>query len=720
MKVGIRSALLLFCSGIAAGAHAQANAQESASEADTLQGESDIVVTALKRSSNIQDVAAAITAISGDTLERAAITDVRSLTKLAPSLVVGEQFGTTFVNIRGVGSNVDSGVTEPTVALYVDGVYLPRSDMATLRMVDLERVEVLRGPQGTLYGRNATGGAINFISAAPSRELTGRVTLSTGSRDAYGITGFVSGPLSDAAEIRISGGYERQDGFVKVVNTGQTLGGVNALYGRVALRARLTDTLTVDLTARYDRNRAPIPYQLYTPSPIAPPSQQTNEPFRIFADYPFGRNNQTSIFSGVVNWDISDSVTLRSTTGYVHHNGHVSVDADVTSVPFYFTPDYDRPSRALSQEITISGETSSLKWLVGVFGFHENAGATLPTQLAAAAAAAFGLPTDTIISSGLKSRIRNVALYGDATWSFTDALRLNLGLRYNHERNEYDQEFSLLPVSPGFSTPFRSKSDKLLPKVALQLDLAPEVNTYVQWSRGYKSGGGNLPGGDGSILPMYLPETIDAFEFGLKSQLFDRMLTANFAAFYYKYDGLQLTDTILPSTTVVQNSDARIYGLEADFRFQPSRAFTLVVSPSYLHARYKDFRPVNPITGLVADLDGEPLTRAPDWTVNASMSYKVPLGDGFLSSLTFEANALYNSSTVLRQYNSGPVDRQSAYALLGGSVTLADRDEKTSLSVFVSNLTDRLYKQNVSNFGNGSIGTYGEPRTWGVRLSRKF
>lgn len=177
----------------------------------------EIVVTAMKRSQNLQDIPAAVSAVSGEALQARGLVDVQTITQAVPSVNFGQHAGTTLISIRGVGSTVDSGVTEPTVATYVDGVFMPRATMGFLRAVDLDRIEVLRGPQGTLYGRNATGGAINFISAAPTRTLSAGINLSAGSRQMFGASGFVSGPLSDTVLVRLSGGHEEDDGFVKLL-----------------------------------------------------------------------------------------------------------------------------------------------------------------------------------------------------------------------------------------------------------------------------------------------------------------------------------------------------------------------------------------------------------------------------------------------------------------------------------------------------------------------
>jgi len=683
----------------------------SAQSAETPPQVGEVVVTALKREAALQDIPASISAMSGEAMARQGIENVQDLSKFVPNLVWGEHFGTSLVTIRGVGSSVNSGVTEPTIAMYVDGVYLPRSDMAMLRAVDLDRVEVLRGPQGTLYGRNATGGAINFVSAAPSATFEGKVELMGGARDEYGASGYVGGPIAPGILVRLSGGREKQDGYVKVLNTGQRLAGVNATYGRIAIRLEPQADLTVDLSARYDRNTAPVAFQqLFEPSPIAPPGGFTAEPDKIIADYPFSSKKETLILAGVVNWKISDEISFRSVTGYIDHKGHDQVDDDSTIIPALATDDFRRTSESWSQEFNLIGDHGDVSWILGAYYFRENYHLNLPVIL----------PGTGTINNGAGANIENAALYGDVTYSFTDKLRLNVGLRYNHEDNDYYERWSFVPLAGPIVGNFKKKSDKFLPKIALQYDLAPDVHTYVQWSRGYKSGGVNLPGGDGTIFPLYGPEKLDAYEVGLKSQFLDRRVTADVAFYYYDYGGLQITKNIPPATTFIENADAKIYGVEGDFRWEVTDQLTLNVAPTLQHAVFQDFVTFDSLYGNTVDLDGEPLLRAPKFTINAGAEYRVDLGGQLLSKLYLQGNIFHSSTVILRYQNQNPLERQKPYTLLNLSATIVDAGEKTRLTAFLNNATDEHYKQHSDSFGLGYMGNYGPPRTWGVRLSRMF
>lgn len=688
---------------------------------DEVAGESEIVVTALKRSQSVQDVPASISVLSGDSMAERGIADVRDISKVVPNLIWGEHFGTTLITIRGAGSNVDSGATEPTVALYVDGIYLPRSDMATFRAVDLDRVEVLRGPQGTLYGRNATGGAINMISQAPTDELTGRVTLSAGQRDEIGVSGYVSGSITPGISVRLSGGREKQDGYLTVVNTGQKLGGLDTRYGRLAVRIAPEGSSVVnDISIRYERNTAAVASQQPLDTPVFPAGVFTLNPRQILADSPYSGERETFIASNLFTIDLSDNVTLKSLTGYIDHNSHAEVDADGSLVPFQYVDDFVRTSESFSQEFNLIGTSGKLDWILGLYYFNEKYFGNLPVIIQAGLAPTLGLPIDATINLGQTAKINNYAGFADLTYNVSDRLKLNVGLRLNHEDNEYSQIFSLPPVVPESSADFTIKQTKLIPKVAVNYELTSNVQTYAQWTRGYKSGGANLPSGSGAFLPLYRPEEIDAFEVGLKAQNDDRTLTFNTAAWYYSYSDLQVTTSVPPNTTLVRNADARLYGIEAELRWRPVGSLEVAVAPTFQHARFRNFITFDSVTASTIDLSGEPIPRAPDFLLNGSLANTFDLGNGFLSSLRVEANALHSSSVVLRYENTTPASSQKAYTVANFSGTLTDKSGKTRLTAFLNNAFNELYAQQSLNFGLGDYGNYAPPRTWGVRLSRDF
>lgn len=702
----------------------------SAQEATSIDDSNEIVVTALKRSQNVQDIPAAVSAVSGEDMRARGVVNVQSLTQAVPSVNFGEHAGTTLITIRGVGSTVDSGVTEPTVATYVDGVFLPRATMGFLRAVDLDRIEILRGPQGTLYGRNATGGAINFISAAPTRTLSGGVNVSAGSRQAFSASGFVSGPLSDDLSVRVSGGHDEDDGFVRYLPNKGRIANTNVDYVRGALRFAPSKGFTLDLSARYEKSTGANAFQqLLTPSVL--PVPQSIQPNEIYGNNPYGARTETLVLAGTINAELGDTLSLKSVTSYVDHKSSVDFDADATDFPGLYVTNFSRPSKSYGQELNLLGDNGPLKWILGAYYFHEKAGNALPLGIGSGFAAGFGVPADSYLTQGVDTKTESVAVFADATYSFSDRVRLNLGLRYNHEKKDFKQNLFLtlpgntvVPLATNVLT--NSTTDKLLPKVNLQFDVSDNVHTYAQWSRGFKSGGQNLPGGSGDNLGpvgFYKPETLDAYEIGVKTQSADHKITANFAAFYYDYTNLQLTITVPPATTLVQNAPAKVYGLEGDFTFKITNNFRINASANLLHARFSKFLVFDDAQpGLgIQNLDGRSLPHAPDLTTNLGAEYRIDLGSGLLSSVTLRGDVYHTSRVVLRYFGTDN-ESQKAYTLGNLSLTFAAADDKVQVRLYVNNVGDTAYRQNSTYLGpfGAYFGNYGPPRTWGAAFSYRF
>ncbi|MEQ9590800.1 MAG: TonB-dependent receptor [Parvibaculaceae bacterium] len=695
-----------------------------------------VTVTATKQSANLQDIPVSVSALSANDLEERGLSNIEELSTLVPNLHWGEHAGTTLIAIRGVGSTVDSGITEPTVATYVDGVFLPRSTMATLRAVDLERVEVLRGPQGTLYGRNATGGAINFISAAPADSFEGEISVSAGDRSAFGVSGYLSGPLGDGISARLSGGTESQDGYVDVLPNGGELNGKESNYFRGALRFEPTSDLMIDLSVRYDENTYPNAYQqLLTPT-VLPTPGQTTEVNKIFADQPFDQRMETLVAAATVDWTLSDNISLKSVTSYVDHESNVAFDADSTDLDGFDAKSFPRPSESYGQEFNLVGDFDRWNWLLGAYYFNEEASNTLNLRLGAAFAPGFGVPVDTIIAQSVASETEAYALFGELSFDVTDRLTLTGGLRYNDEEQTFLQNLQFeipgagaVPGGAAFATgplPVSSGEDKVLPKLAASYAFTDNINAYVQWSKGYKSGGLNLEGGAGLATGeagLYNPEEIESYEIGLKSVLFDGRLTANIAAFAYDYTDLQLTIVVPPTNTFAQNADADILGIEGEFRWEATDLLAFNAGFTLLDATFDDFSgfdDANPGLG-VQNLDGEPIPKAPESTINLGVEYEVPINSGLFSNLIMRADGFHSDDVVLRYFGT-PNETQEAYSLLNASATLNGANGNTSLRVFWNNIGDEEYLQNVTYIGavGAFMGNYGTPSTWGVQLTQRF
>lgn len=691
---------------------------------DTLASESDfyieeIVVTATKRSQSIQDVPAAVSQVSGDALEERGISNIENLALQVPNLQFGSTGSNTFITIRGIGTTVDSGVAEPAVATYIDGVFLPRASMGTLDAIDLERAEVMRGPQGTLYGRNATGGSINFVSRAPAEEFEGGIKVTLENRDGYGISGFVSGPISDSVFYRLSAGKAEQDGYVEVVNTGEDIAGNDKERVRGALQFRPTDQLTVDLSVQYEKNDAAVGFQqLLTRSHVvdalygAENNNQTTDVNKVYGDEKglFKGENETTIVSSVVNWDMSDAVSFRSVTGYVDHEIVTFYDADATDAFFTRLVDTYRPSESFSQEFNFYGEVGDLSWLVGAFYFQEDFELHLEVDFLSTALGVPGpaFPVN-VVAGDLVEDTRSFALFTDLTYALSDQLRLNVGLRYNEEEKEFT--FLGAPSQSG-----DIDTDDLLPKIGLQYDINNEINVYAQYQQGIKSGGHQL-----SSPALFEPEKLDSYEFGIKSQVLDGRLIANAAAFYYDYSDLQATTTIPPATTLVRNSDAEVLGAELEVYYYPSESWNINLGLSFLDSEYKDFGFFDTFSGETADLDGEDLIRAPAFTMNFGAEWILPIDGKLISELKIRGD-LYYSDDYKLTFIDYDQTRQDSYTTGNLAVILTGASEAVMVRAFVDNIADEEVLNNGTYLATSTAfsGYYSEPRTYGVEMSYNF
>lgn len=678
----------------------------------------EIVVTATKRSVSLQEVPASIASIGGDDLDRRGVDDVASLAAQVPNLAFGTNGIASFVTIRGVGTTVDSGVAEPSVATYVDGVFLPKATMGFLRQVDLERVEVLRGPQGTLYGRNATAGAMNFVSRAPSDEIEFGSSLSTGSRNAFGANAYLSGPLLDNLYARISGGRESQDGYVKVLPSGRRIADTDVKFVRGALRFEPLDDLSLDLWIKYEKKDDARAFQQpLTPVEIPPLAPQTTEPNRMVADGPFESPSETTIAGFTANWKLLDGVALRSTTGYVNHDSFVTFDGDGTGTEFLNLVHSAAPSESVSQEFNFFGDFDDLTWLVGLYYFKENYDLTLP-----AVVTTLGGTVRATIYAEVKQRTESYAAFTDFTYAITDAFKFNGGLRYNEEKKDFLYTSGQIvgdgPLIGSSNLPSGTRKNDVLPKAGLQYEFTDDLNVYGQWQKGVKSGGHQI-----SSDEIFPGEKITSYELGAKSRWLDRRLTLNGAVFNYRYRDLQITNVIPPTTTLVENADAKITGLEAEVGYEPIDSVRLNLGVSVLDSKYTRFVSTDQANASAGDQDlsGTELVRAPDYTISAGAEWNIPIGFAFVRDTNLRAE-IFHSDDVVMRYFATPNDTQSAYTISNLSALFNDSSGHVQVKVFVNNLTDKVYLLQdtyIATFGS-YMGIYSEPRTWGAQITMRF
>jgi len=679
-----------------------------------------VIVTATKRDASIQDIAASISQVGGEDLAKRGVEDVENLALQIPNLTFGKFGRNTFVTVRGIGTTVDSGVAEPSVATYVDGVFLPRATMALLRQVDLERVEVLRGPQGTLYGRNATGGAVNYVSRGPSDTFEGKVIATFEERNGQGVDAYISGPISDGFSFRLSGGVQQQDGYVEVLNTGEDLGSQDLWHARGALKFDPSDNLTIDLSVQHEEDTGDFGWQSIISEPVVvtgtaalfmTTANFTTVPNQVIADGDFSGNVETTIATARVNWDISDNLSFRSITGYVDHEIDNSFDADGTDFFFVDLTGSSRPSESFSQEFNLYGTNGPLDWLVGAYYFNEEFELGLPVEFPGVLFGAPTVPRLEVIAGDLVEETESYAVFADVTYALTDRLRINAGLRFNQEEKEFT--FFGAPSPAG-----NLDTDDVLPKLGVQFDINEDVNVYANWQQGIKSGGHQL-----ASPQLFESEELDAFELGVNSQWMNGALTANAALFSYDYTNLQATITIPPTTTLVENGDAELFGFEGELIYAATDNIAFNFGVSFLDTEYTDLTTSDQaLPGAPSvNLAGEELIRAPEFTANFGAEWNIPVNSSFIGDVLLRGDVFHSSDYKLA-FIDYPQLRQPEYTNVNLSATLTDPSGNYQVRAFVNNATDEVILNNGSFLASSGafIGIHSAPRTAGVSLSAKF
>lgn len=724
---------------------APAGAQASA---DAGVGVVDIVVTAQKRSESVQKIPIAVSAIGGDSLLTRGASNLSALGQVVPGLNVSEQVGQARLTLRGIGvDNISTGA-ESSVAFNQDGIFYSRSAAALASFYDIDRVEVLRGPQGTLYGRNATGGSVNIITNRPTPSLEGGINFTGGNYETLSGDGFVSGPLSSTVAGRLSFQVQHHDGYGKNLVTGSDIDNKDSQAVRGQLLFTPTDRLEILVAGDYYRSRdRSNTYHYFGPggqtvtgAPVVPTGillggfAASNPRDIATAHDPRARAE----FYGArvdVAYEVSDAVTVRSLSAYRRSDYMVKSDISPISVEL-FPVTVKEKSDQFTQEFQLNIESDRNKFVAGLFYLHETIDGSLAAPLNLLTVGGPDLFAQGFFAGG-RLKTDAAAAFAQDTYSLTDTLRLTLGGRYSWEKKKIDDQSDFdfaRPYSPT-NVPLtpRHVDDQIFrsftPKIGVDFDLGPRTLLYASFSKGFKSGTYNL----GSGGPPLKPEKVDAYEAGLKSTLLDGKLRANLAGFYYDYSDLQV-GKVQNQLVVLENAaTARIYGLEGEFIAKPVNGLTLNVNASWLHARFRDYitqdqaRPagdgttIDPASGLPAfDLRGKTLPQSPNYTVDVGAEYAFQLENG---TLTLRGESNWSGRVYFSPFNR-PELSQSAYSLQNAFITYDLGKGSWRATAFVKNIANKTIKSAgqvaTTLLGSPIIGFVQPPRTYGVTLGYRF
>ncbi|MFT5578765.1 MAG: iron complex outermembrane receptor protein [Paraglaciecola psychrophila] len=699
----------------------------------------EIVVTAEKRSESLQDLSQAVTALTSKDLDNKYISSFVDLSAIAPGVTVAKNEGfKTIISIRGVGNEANQNATaNPSVSYHMDGIYIASPYALQTDFIDIERIEILRGPQGTLFGQNSTGGAINVISTKPDfEEFTGKADVSLGTDNLRKVRGTVNVPISDSVAMRTSASWVQQDGYTENVYngpsvsdpskiiSGEDLDNIDNLSLRTDWMWDASETLSFRLLAQYftgDSNGAGI-------KGIDDPTRGAR---KLSQDTQSSYELESQVFGLIAEWDAGFAV-IKSLTSYQKDDITVVRDNDrhsfLTNPEIQiskFEPEINIQTTYTQEFNVISNKPlfGKLDWIVGVFYLDTDIEITIREELdvgrdgvldgyATTFPEVFG--GDRGFISDAKPQRESLSFYAQTTYPISESLRLITGLRYTEDEVESTVSNFFSPF-PSFINP---KTEDLTGRVALEWDASDDAMTYVSFTRGLKPGGSNLTfsvGSEALVRESFEDETIDAYEVGFKAEFIDNRVRTNVAAFYYEYTNLQFqaSDYNEFGSGVANIPESEIYGIELEMTALIGEKLILdvklagmesEVSAEYLaldnrlliedvfladgvtpakeeiHGANRD------VAGFLQDLNGNELAKTPGLTADITLGYADQLEDGSFVSASVQYT--YRGEFEQRVFNNAEVDTVDSYDLINLTVSYDNPDDVWGVDVMAYNILD--------------------------------
>lgn len=765
----VRNLLSATSVGILAATSAYAQSTNDGSNAN------DIIVTAQKRAQFINDVPLSITAASGETLIQRGISNTSDLAKIVPGLTAQPSpFNTPVYTLRGVGFYDSTLSAPPTVAVYTDEVALPFSAMTRAASLDLERVEVLKGPQGTLFGQNTTGGAINYVAAKPTDQLAAGITASYGRFNAVDLQGYLSGPLGSNLKGRLSLRVVRSDDWQESYVRSDSNGSTNELQGRLLLDWQPTDRLNIAINvngwidksdtqaAQRIDNQLSVPTNVELGAPtLAYPLSPRNARAADWTNSIMPLKKDDYFFQGSVRGDLelSDDVTLTSITAYQRYKTDAFQDFDgiALSIADIQSSGY---INSFSQELRIAGSTSNLEWVVGgnyakdrtydeLIYYYPNSttGIVGPYYIG-------GSPS----RHASKQNVRTIAAFANIEYEILPDLRLQAGARYTENKRtfegctydipgpndqlaaafEYLQEIlrgAVTPIPPGGCVTLDEnimpadpavlgslKEDNISWRAGINYRTGNSGLVYATISKGYKAG--SFPTSATATTEQFKPvrqESLMAYEIGFKQPIAGNALQINAAAFYYDYKNKQLRGRIKdpifgPLDALVQIPKSRIKGVEVELISRPVEGLNLSVAGSYIDTKIERFTGYNS-AGIIQNFAGSEFPYSPKWTVVSDGEYRFPVSSGLEA---FVGASLTHNSRALASIGNVAQLKLRPYSLIDVRAGVADIDGKWSFQLWGRNITNEYYWVNAMQSQDGFVRYAGKPVTYGALMSYHF
>jgi iron complex outermembrane receptor protein len=666
---------------------------------------------------------------------------VTDLAQKVPNLSVPMVTIIPQIYIRGIGSSNSNNGSDPDVTMQLDGAYIARPYSQLMDFIDVDRIEVLRGPQGTLYGRNAVGGTFNIISKKPSDRLQGQIALTAGNYDLLQTQAYVSGPIKPGMlQFSVSGNYIRHRGYVENITPGgQDLGTAD----RSGLRAQLrfTPNESIEAITRIDwakSNERPDSFDhIVAPLTGATLANSIIGNYRKAAiDAPQQADSRFSGIAQEINLKLNETLALKSLTAWRRSQFNQTLDSDFTELPLIAGAQSDN-SRQLSQEFDLTASLAKFKAVGGLYFIKEDedsfVSASAPPSVITPAPGSF------VSTATPNATARSWAVFAQGTYRLTEEWGVTLGARYTKDHKKLDSVItrtSLNPATPGVSSagfPATTHADQdwsaVTPKIGVDWQFIPNAMVYASATRGYKSGGTNYATTDPESL-SFAPEKLWAYESGVKSDWLDRRLRVNLTGFIYDYTDLQVQSGIRPGVIAINNAAAaKVKGIELEVSAKPMAGLLLTANYAYLHANYGSFpaaavgqalipylssSPQYNATTRTFDASGNQMTAAPRNSFSGSAEYNFPIDEGTL----FVRGEYYHRSKASYDPTNAPIMFEPAYHVVNLAVGFIG--DKWGAQLLAKNLTDTQYLIQRSGAGRVPGGLAGPPRTIAAQVTYRF
>ena len=683
----------------------------------TLQIE-EIIVTAQKREQNLNDVSVAVTVFTGDDIREQRLGQPVDLAAQTPNLNINETFGNSITNvsIRGLGLNDYAVNNNPAAGIYIDEVYLVSPAMLTFQLFDMERVEVLKGPQGTLYGRNTTAGAVKFISKKPTKEFEGYLSADYGRYDHFILEGAIGGQIAEGltgrAAVQTS---QRNDGFQLNRATGDKVGEIDRTAWRALLNWQPSEDLDIFLNVHggFDNSDTLL---VKVDNALTPVDDGIADPFSSSAGNDTLLDNESYGASLAVNWHISEDLTLASVTGYEDYERSHDEDRDGT-ILVHLDGLFLNNIEQVSQELRLTYVKDEYVLIGGVF-YGRDEVSTRDNFDASALLPLLGVPADAV-GNEYNQEADSYAVFGHAEWQFHENWKVIAGLRYTEEDKEFNDAFTFLrfgeaevqvfaPISNDYSV------SNLSGKAGIDFTGFENTLLYASFSRGFKSG--NFQGQltfNPADLQAFDKKLVSAYEIGAKMQLLNNSLQFNISAFFYDYEGVQIYGPIFqhellgPLFGITNAGDAEVYGAEFDLLWRVAAGLDIRLGLGLLDTEITDSFVPN-----VAE--GSDLPNSPDVNFNAGVKYQWNLTPGLVADIMLDTS--YKDDVSYDIVNQPMETLEDGYWITNARAGISSANGRWGVHLWGRNITDEVYRTQVLTSSVGFGENYGLPATYGISV----